>query len=151
MSETIIRRGFERVPPHGRIVVTCPYCDEQAKAVKGDVIYPHLKDLAKKNFYLCENGHDRAYVGCHGNSLIPLGRLADAKLRADKSAAHAAFDPIWRHGDMKRGDAYKWLAGQLGIEQSECHISMFDRVTCRKVIQIMERYNEELEGDQEHV
>lgn len=136
-------QAHKRVPPHGRIVVECPYCKEEAKAVKGDVIYPRRKDLAKKNFYLCENGHERAYVGCHGHSLLPLGRLADSKLRADKSAAHAAFDVIWKDKHMKRGDAYKWLSEQLGIEQKDCHIGMFNRITCRKVVEIAERYLDE--------
>ena len=143
---TVVRKGYERVPPNGEIVVTCPYCGDRAKHVKGDVIYPHRKDLSHKNFYLCENGHERAYVGCHGTSLLPLGRLADSKLREDKSAAHAAFDPLWRGGAMKRGQAYKWLAEQLGINQKDCHIGMFDRITCRKVIRIMEeRENDESE------
>ena len=27
---------------------------------------------------------------------------------------------------MKRGQAYGWLAEQLGIDKSDCHIGMFD-------------------------
>ncbi|MBS9810628.1 hypothetical protein J4H70_17795 [Vibrio alginolyticus] len=138
--------AYRREPPYGRIVVDCPYCGSEARLVKGDVIYPHRKDLAKKNFYLCENGHERAYVGCHGYSIVPLGRLADSKLRADKSAAHAAFDPIWKNGSMKRGEAYKWLADKLGIDKESCHIGLFDRVTCRKVIRIMGEHYDSLDS-----
>lgn len=118
----------------------CPYCGSEAKCVKGDIIYPHRRDLAHKNFYMCENGHDRAYVGCHGGTTKPLGRLADAKLRAAKSAAHAAFDPIWKQKIMKRGDAYKWLASKLSIQPASCHIGMMDRVTCGRVVAIMAEY-----------
>ncbi|GAL23023.1 hypothetical protein JCM19235_1324 [Vibrio maritimus] len=141
-------KGYRREGPNGAIVVDCPYCGSRAKRVGGDVIYPHRRDLAKKHFYLCENGHDRAYVGCHPRTIIPLGRLADAKLRADKSAAHAAFDPIWReHKFMKRTDAYKWLSEQLNIDREHCHIGMFDRVTCRRVVETANNYLEDMGVD----
>jgi hypothetical protein len=34
---------------------------------------------------------------------------------------------------MKRGQAYGWLAEQLGIDKSDCHIGMFDVKTCERV------------------
>ncbi|MBY8279756.1 DUF3268 family zinc-finger domain-containing protein [Vibrio fluvialis] len=143
-------KGY-RTLEDGKIVVDCPYCGSQAKLVKGKVIYPRRQDLFNKNFYLCENGHDRAYVGCHKGTATPLGRLADANLRSDKSAAHCAFDRLWNEGHMKRGEAYKWLAEQLGIQQEECHIGMFDRVTCRKVVEISNQRFTEINGESSHV
>ncbi|MEE8663463.1 MAG: zinc-finger-containing protein [Acetobacter sp.] len=85
----------------------------------------------------------RAWVGCHPDGK-PLGRLANAELRQKKMQAHAAFDPLWkrkmqRDGLTKghaRAKAYKWLAAQLGIERSDCHIGMFDEATCAKVVEI---------------
>lgn len=35
---------------------------------------------------------------------------------------------------MKRPEAYAWLASQLGISQSGCHIGLFDVNQCKKVI-----------------
>lgn len=115
----------------------CPYCGGLSRKVTGAAIYPHRQDLHKKVFYLCDNEHPAAYVGCHPGTSKPLGRLADAALRKDKSAAHAAFDPIWKSKKMSRGSAYKWLAKKLGIDQEDCHIGMFDRVTCRKVVSVV--------------
>jgi hypothetical protein len=70
--------------------------------------------------------------------------LADAELRAAKSAAHAAFDPLWkskaaREGISKskaRGKGYRWLAEQLGIDAKDCHIGMMDAPTCRRVVRV---------------
>lgn len=102
--------------------------------VKGEVIYPHRRDLYEKPFYLCAPCD--AYVGCHPGTINPLGRLANAELRRAKKAAHAAFDPKWREGGMKRQQAYKWLSEQLGITREECHIGMMDVDLCRRVVEV---------------
>jgi len=114
----------------------CPYCWEKAKLVDGKAIYPHRPDLYSLNFYQCSPCG--AYVGCHktGDGKQPLGRLANAELRKAKSAAHAAFDPMWKDGKKKRGSAYAWLADNLGIDKRDCHIGMFDVETCRRVVEI---------------
>lgn len=67
----------------------------------------------------------------------PLGRLAGARLRKAKSQAHAAFDPLWRDGEMDRNQAYAWLAGELGIEPEDCHIGEFDVDTCKRVVALV--------------
>ena len=105
--------------------------------VGGKEIYPHRPDLYSLNFYQCKPCG--AYVGCHktGDGKQPLGRLANAELRAAKSAAHAAFDPMWKDGKKKRGSAYAWLADALGIDKRDCHIGMFDVETCRRVVEIL--------------
>jgi len=121
-------------------VVVCPYCGKNAEFVGGERIYPHRKDLYSKRFYACFPC--KAWVGVHVGTKRPLGRLADAKLRRAKQAAHAAFDPIWKKGkggrQVKRSEAYAWLAGQLGISLDECHIGMFDFETCCRVVALCE-------------
>jgi hypothetical protein len=120
----------------------CPYCGLPAKAVDGSVIYPSRPDLAHKMFWRC--APCGAWVGCHNGTMVALGRLANAELRAAKQRAHAAFDPLWQ-GKMRRdgcskGEArsagYRWLAGQLGLEQPTCHIGMFDVDVCERVVQV---------------
>lgn len=113
--------------------VNCDYCSKAAQLVTGDVIYPHRQDLYSLKFYLCNSCN--AYVGCHKNSDgAPLGRLANAELRKAKSAAHAAFDPIWKSGKMTRNKAYELLAKSLRLDKKHCHIGMFDIETCEEVI-----------------
>lgn len=127
--------------------VTCPYCDRIAAIVGGDFIYPHRPDLHRLRFYLCRPCD--AYVGCHKGTTRPLGRLANAELRQAKQDAHAAFDPLWKfhtfhrgYQTMTRNAAYEWLAEQLGINRSDCHIGMFDLETCRRVVQLCRQRNE---------
>lgn len=117
----------------------CPYCDGSAELVKGDVIYPARDDLYNKNFYLCKPCN--AYVGCHANTAIPLGRLANSELRRWKMAVHAVFDPIWRTGGKSRGGAYLWLRDKMGLTENECHIGKFNVEQCRKAIAICKARN----------
>lgn len=119
-------RGF-RAP-------VCPYCDRASVLVGGNAIYPHRPDLIAKKFYLCKPCD--AYVGCHPDTVNPLGRLANADLRKAKQQAHAVFDPIWKSRKKRRTDAYKWLADSMGIAPQNCHIGMFDVDQRRAVIAI---------------
>lgn len=115
----------------------CPYCEDTSAFVGGDIIYPHRPDLYSKRFYLCEPCN--AYVGCHPGTRKPLGRLANAQLRQAKMDAHRAFDPLWKNGNRSRSEAYKWLAGKLGIPEEECHIGMFDVHRCRQAVAVCQR------------
>lgn len=114
--------------------ILCPYCGSIAEKVNGMVIYPHRPDLYSKLFYQC--APCSAYVGCHPDTDKPLGRLANAELRRAKSAAHAAFDPLWKQGPWSRKRAYSWMAEQLGIATEECHIGYFDIEQCRRVVDV---------------
>jgi hypothetical protein len=122
--------------------VICDYCKQPTQLVTGAVIYPAYPDLKDKLIYSCEPCG--AYVGCHPNTEIPLGRLANKELRTAKMKAHAAFDPLWKsYKKMKRGEAYKWLANSLGLRYAECHIGMFDVDMCKRVCEAVKSYWEE--------
>jgi len=129
------------------MAVVCPYCERNAELVNGNVIYPHRPDLAAKKFWLCPPCD--AYVGCHahGNGDRPLGRLANAELRAAKQLAHIAFDPLWHdarpHRNRLRKRAYEWLAGQLAIDPKQCHIGKFDVETCQRATMICREHGHE--------
>lgn len=114
----------------------CNYCGNFSEKVTGKEIYPHRKDLFHMTFYSCNCQLGGAYVGCHGSSDKPLGRLANAELRKAKSAAHRAFDQLWRSKLLKRQEAYKWLAKQMNKTGADCHIGMFDISECQKVVEL---------------
>lgn len=116
----------------------CPYCDRLSVLVGGAKIYPHRADLVGRHFYECAPCDAR--VGCHPNTMLPMGRLANAELRTEKQRAHAAFDPIWRSGKFDRKEAYAWLAEQLGITEPNCHIGMFDIDLCRRTVRICKEW-----------
>lgn len=64
------------------MTVYCDYCGHKAELVDDTVIYGHSYG---HKAYLCR--YCGAYVGCHGRSDKPMGRLADAGLRRKR----------WRH------------------------------------------------------
>jgi hypothetical protein len=129
-----------------RCRVTCDYCDRVAELVTGAAIYPHRPDLFGRRFWRC--APCGAWTGCHepgkgqGDGTKPLGRLANAELRRAKQAAHAAFDPLWKSRSMSRHEAYRWLAGELGISFENCHIGMFDVDGCRAVVSAVRALSE---------
>lgn len=129
-----------------RLSPVCPYCGQQAKLVSGDVIYPHRPDLASKNFWECRPCD--AYVGCHeagkgyGDGTRPMGRLANAALRAAKRGVHLVFDPLWReaeHRGRARTEAYARLAAEMGLPIEQCHIGEFDLEQCARAKEIARR------------
>lgn len=113
----------------------CPYCSNTPKLVNGDIIYPHRKDLYNLNFWLCEKCD--AYCGCHKNTITPLGTLANSSLRKLRSECHKEFDELWKNHNITRANAYKWLAEQMSINISNCHIAMFNEQHCKKVLKII--------------
>lgn len=120
--------------------VICPYCQQKAEFVTGQVIYPHRPDLHWKSYWYCFS--DDAYVGCHANSNEPLGRLADKNLRRFKINAHKAFDRLWKtRGALSRTQAYYWLSWKMNTPKEETHIGMFDLEQCKRVIKICRDVN----------
>ncbi|WP_019583818.1 zinc-finger-containing protein [Thioalkalivibrio sp. ALE16] len=122
----------------------CPYCGGWSERVAGRDLYPHRADLFERTFYRCDPCD--AHVGCHPGTGKPLGRLANAALRRAKSQAHAAFDPIWKNGAMSRSQAYSWLARQMALPKSECHIGDFDEGQCAAVVELCRRHPEHREA-----
>lgn len=120
--------------------VTCPYCGQPGRLRETSTHLYNGRDFGP--VWECP-GTCQAYIGCHKGTTTPLGRIANNELRAAKMLAHGAFDALWKR-KMARGfpkhearnAGYKWLAGQLGIPQSECHIGMMDVETCKRVREI---------------
>jgi hypothetical protein len=116
--------------------VICPYCQQPARLVDGEDLYPHRPDLYGKLFYSC--APCKAHVGTHPGTDRPLGRLANAELRRAKSAAHAAFDPLWKskNATMSRKGAYTWLSQKMGLAPEQTHVGMFDVAQCIRVVEL---------------
>jgi hypothetical protein len=113
---------------YGRI---CPYCGEPTTYCDSAVVYGKSYGM----MYRC--APCRAWVCTHKRSpRQALGRLADLELRRWKQAAHARFDPLWKLKPGSRGDAYAWLAEEMGIPLDRTHIGMFNVAQCRRVIEI---------------
>lgn len=120
---------MERKTSEPRLVI-CPYCGRSAEFVDSSVVY----GKSYGPIYLCRCCD--AYVGVHAGSDKPKGRLANAELRKWKIAAHNAFDPLWKSGQLSRKAAYKLLATRMGLPIERTHIGMFDVEQCKRVASI---------------
>lgn len=115
--------------------VICPYCKQKARLVDSACVY---NGSSKGLIWLCKPCD--AYVGVHAGTTVPLGTLANAKLRSRRRVAHLIFDKLWQgtsHGGsaaMSRAGAYVWLSERMGIPIALSHIGMFDMAQCQLVI-----------------
>jgi len=134
-----------RPPPRTNRIALCKCieCGGIASPVSGAKIYPHIPEYHSKRFYLCKCG---AYVGSHDSDGRPLGYAANSATRRARREAHLAFDPLWRgryrskrRNQMSREEAYNWLARQLGIPRSECHIGMMTKDMAIKVVEAVKK------------
>lgn len=118
-------------------ITVCNFCNGEVDFVNNAVIYG--KPFGKQPMVYRCNGCG-AYVGCHADTKVPLGTLADHKLREARKRAHSAFDHIWKSKRKTRGDAYRWLANKLGIDRHACHMAWFDAQTCARVVEFSTQY-----------
>lgn len=123
--------------PYRPKVLRCIECSgTNIIIVGGDAIYPHRPDLHGKRFHRCQCG---AYCGSHADTGVALGYPCGPATRWARQAAHAALDPVWRQGTLKRNGAYRRLARELGLNPAECHIGMMNETTARRVPAAVER------------
>jgi hypothetical protein len=118
----------------------CLECGQDAVLKTGADVYPHRPDLAGLQFWVCTCG---ARCGCHKGTDKPLGNPCGPETAGARSAAHREFDVLWQakittgatQKDARHA-AYTWLAGQLELPSELTHISMMDRDTARRVVEI---------------
>lgn len=127
------RRATARVKDPLPVPAECPHCAGAIGLVSNAAIYG--REFGEWPFaYLCASADCGAYVGLHPFTALPLGTLATAPMREARKRAKAAFNPLWQSGRMRRAEAYQWLADELGIEASRCHIGMFDVAQCEATV-----------------
>jgi hypothetical protein len=95
------------------------------------------KQYGDGNMYLCR--YCGASVGCHPNTVIPLGRMADDELKKLKKLAHSYFDPIWQNKKRQRRECYQVLARKMGISVDDCHFGWFDAWQLYKALDILRK------------
>lgn len=113
----------------------CRYCGNEVVLTSNSEIYG--REYGNGKCYLCRNC--KAFVGVHTGTIIPLGTLADDKLRRARNEAHKIFDTLWKGNSrqMTRYNAYKWLANKMNLKIEETHIAWFEINQCKKVIELV--------------
>lgn len=126
----------------------CRACARATRLTDGREIYPHSPDLWTNNVYVCDGCG--AYVGCHEDSIRPLGTPAGPELRRARILLHEQMiDPLWQTADrcglylpedeqarqtiktVARSRVYAFLGHRLDLKRAETHVSMFDLQRCR--------------------
>lgn len=93
----------------------------------------------KQYFYGCTNYPPcRGAIGCHPDGRM-LGIPANQETRDARQRAHAAFDRLWKGGDMRRAEAYALAADMMGVD--EMHIAELDKDQCEKLISTVEKFH----------
>lgn len=117
----------------------CPYCNCMAIISPSSIIYKG-KDYG--NVWICSRWPDcDAYVGCHkadDKKNLPLGRLANSRLRQLKKQAHEIFDECWKSGRRKRNDAYIWIQNRMGLDKEFAHIGEFNEDQCLVLMELIQ-------------
>lgn len=116
---------------------TCNICGGVVEYIENSKIYG--KSYGSGFCYRCLNCD--AYVGTYKDRpSVAMGILADKEMRKWKMYCHDLFDKLWKthyiidennnlkkvFPKMKRGQAYKRLAEEMGIEQENCHFGYFN-------------------------
>lgn len=123
--------------------VVCPYCRKPAQYTSNEEVYG--KPYGKwPMIWLCKCQPGFAYVGCVRDTDKPLGTMASKPLREMRIQAHAAIDPIWKEGRMKRGEVYEWLSGRMG---RVVHVGESDTAACRQIILLAEELERQLDAE----
>lgn len=111
----------------------CPYCGSTAVLRSADGIYRDNK--RKAMLYVCSKYPVcDAYVRVHPGTKIPMGPLANRRLRELRQEAHRCFDQLYKREIMSKEDAYQWLAVQLSAPLSQAHIGYLGEYYCGMVI-----------------
>lgn len=110
--------------------INCPYCHHHAEWVENKEVYGRNYGTSYM-IWLCRPCD--AYVGCHQNTRVPLGTMADARLRMIRRQAHTIIDKPWKDKVMARSKVYKMLSDAIG---REVHVGESDFVQCEEIIQV---------------
>ena len=111
----------------------CPYCGNTTVLRSAEGIYK--ENSRNTMLYVCRNYPAcDAYVRVQPGSNLPLGTMANGKLRAMRREAHHYFDQLYKRDIMSKDEAYLWLAEILAVPMSRAHIGMMGEYYCGLVI-----------------
>lgn len=113
----------------------CPYCGSPVVLRSADGIYKDNKNNTK--LYVCSRYPVcDAYVRTHSGTDLPVGSMADHRLRTFRRQAHKHFDRLYKSGLglMSKQEAYHWLASIIQAPLSHAHIGYLGEYYCNVVI-----------------
>lgn len=120
-----------------RVHIKCPVCGAQAQLRPASVVYGSRAADPDAKLYICSRYPAcDTYVAAHHRTGLPMGTLADKKLRRLRVEAHAALDRLMDVSGMSKKETYRWLQLQLGLPEEEAHIAKFSELRCESTIRL---------------
>jgi len=55
-----------------------------------------------------------------------------------RKKCHKKFDQLWKSGEMTRKEAYKYMQKIMNLPKHKCHIGMFQKTECEKLLGLFE-------------
>lgn len=55
-----------------------------------------------------------------------------------RKKCHAKFDELWKSGFISKKEAYKKLCNIMNLPREKCHIGMFQKEECEKLLKILD-------------
>jgi hypothetical protein len=125
------RKGFD-IP--GMKNMRCPYCGSIVHLRSADGIYKN--NGSDVQLYVCSKYPEcDSYVRVHPGTTVPVGSLANAKLRTLRATAHRHYDKLHESGIMTKKEAYSWLAFMLQSPMSQAHIGYQSEYYCNRIVE----------------
>ena len=126
----VSRRATARVRQPLEAPRECPYCGRAPRYVHHREIYGG-RAYGKWPYALaCACG---ARVGLHPYTSIPLGTLADERLRQARRDAKELWSTLCFRREWSRSEGYDWLAQCLEVEKGQAHFGWMTLEQCRHV------------------
>lgn len=111
----------------------CPYCGAPVVLRSADGIY--YDNSRGTMLYVCSRYPEcDAYVRVHQGTNVPVGTMANRRLRELRKQAHHEFDKLYKSGVMSKQEAYYWLAYMISAPLSLAHIGYLGEYYCEVVI-----------------
>lgn len=121
------RKGVTNYAPR------CPYCGSTTVYRSATGIYAENPDDVM--LYVCTNYPAcDAYIRTQKGTAIPIGEMANGKLRALRTDAHRLFNQLYLKRYMPKRTAYIWLSSVLGVPCEKAHIAQLSEMQCELVI-----------------
>jgi len=116
-----------KIPEH------CPDCGAPVELRSADGIYKSNPNgtmlYVCRNYPKCDN-----YVRTHPGTILPVGTLANARLRKLRNEAHYYFNQLYESGALSKDEAYNLLTNIVQAPRSKAHIGNLGEFYCMQVI-----------------
>jgi hypothetical protein len=130
-------KAIEKVKDKLPAPTKCRYCEGEVIMANNSFIYNGTSYGGYPWIFVCLKCS--ACIGMHPETNIPLGILANNKLRKLRMEVKNLFNPIWQSGKMSRTLAYQSLAAAMNIHVSSCHFGMFEMEDCVAALDAIKR------------